>query len=473
MVSTITLAREMLIALEQDIIADRNGTAPSPYDFGGYRSATVPVGISNPSQLSLNRGGQILQFLAGYYTAETSGIYKNRIANAAADVYNVFASRPVITSYTVPSSGTSPNVETNGHFVNDPSGALFLLGLMMLDKQGVLDHTHFKTYAVHTTNYIRGTVIPRIAMKANRALYYFDSEKASIPQLLTGTNYTWGTQKMPLAGLNGPCIMSATLSLYSKLYGDTTHSKAYTDAYNLLRLVGTKYSNTYDASNNLVSPTYSGQYPGSKMCVPIGHNMHSRGAFPSIGYNTFVAMAMVIQAFAEKCNTSSTFSNLASLTDNHPLHIDALKIVNYYRDRVATDGELFELGAHRNYAGNASRFRADWKADLVRRGLTDAQAEASFKGSGQFDVLVDPNKYLGRGGYSYLFTWVMPTHSFFDRLADAYDASTGKRMPHINYDTYGTSTPVAKAFAAVGDGVSVRVAAGLGMAMIQGLTSIR
>lgn len=67
----------------------------------------------------------------------------------------------------------------------------------------------------------------------------------------------------------------------------------------------------------------------------------------------------------------------------------------------------------------------------------------------------------------------MPEHSFFTHLADNFEPSKGKRYPHIDYSVVGANASVAQGFAATGEAVAVRVAAGLGLSMLQGSTTIR
>lgn len=462
------VALDFLTKLEADLVAHKTGGACSIYEFAGYKNGK-PVGITKTINISLNRGGQILQFLAGYFTATTDSALKSRIAKATAEVYNVFAARPIITVYAEPDYTKDTDIETNGHFPADPSGGFFFLGMMMIDKQGVIDHPSFTQYSNGSTSYIRNTVVPRIALKANRCVYLFDNEKFITPSLKKDPSYTWATQKVAPQGLNGTCLMLSLLSLYSKMYNVPAYSQAYTDAFGIMRRVTTEFSNSYDSAGNLLTTTQAGQHPGASMVVPIGAPLQSRGPFPSIGYTSIVGLAYVIQAFAERATTSSKFSDMKTTIANHPLYIDALKIVNYYRDRVKADGELFQIGAHRNYAGSALRFKEDWNNDIYRR----IGGYVQFNGSGQFDKLNDINEYPGRGGYSYTLAWINPTHSFFDELATAYAPSKGGRAPYIDHARAGSGKTVAQGFAATHEAVSARVAAGIGYGMMHGLTTVK
>lgn len=461
------VALDVLEKLEFDLLAHQNKTAPSIYKFAGYENGVTPVGISKTINVSLNRGGQILQFLAGYYTSTSNTDTKSRIAKAAAQVLNIFGSRKVFTTYfgsTIHTAAMVPNIENNGFFPKDPSGALTFIGLMMLDKQGVLNNPSFAAYSNVTPAYIRSTQIPRQADKVWRACYWFNSEKAHIQTNLTKGPSVWATQNIPQEGLNGMAMHLSALSLYSKMYGVSTYSQAYTDAYNLFRRITTLFSNSYDASGNQLTTTAAGQHSGAVMCIPIGNPTHSRGPFPSVGYNAFVGLSYGLQALAERATTSTTFTNMATTISGHPLQVDALKILNYYRDRVVADGELFELGAHRNFPGSAKRFRDLWQADLQSRGIN-----AAFTGSGLFDELVDPYAHPGSGSYAYPLTAIFPTHTLFDKIASAY---ANKSLPHIDFSKVGYGSTVAQAFCSTSEAASSRVAAGLGFGLVNGLTTI-
>ena len=101
MVPTTVLVEDMLVKLEEDLKVVNtvtSGTNSTIYNFAGYRNGQ-PVGISKTALVSLTRGGQIFQFLAGYYTSTNDSAIKNRIAIAAGKVYNVFRNRPVFSSY--------------------------------------------------------------------------------------------------------------------------------------------------------------------------------------------------------------------------------------------------------------------------------------------------------------------------------------------------------------------------------------
>lgn len=476
MALTKDLALEFLGKLEDDLkVVDvkvgAGVTNASIYNFAGYRDGQA-VGISRTAILSLNRGGQILQFLAGFYTATTDVAIKNRIGKATAQVYNVFAKRAVFTVIGGNTDESDANFPTTGQFGKDPSGASMFIGLMMIDKQGVLGNSEFASNCIHTATYVRGTQIPRQAIKMNQALL---NDQVTVNSLVNGENYTWATQKMAKLALNGTAMVLAGLSLYYKLYNVADYSTHYTQSYKLFRNVGTKFGTTYDSAGVEVPVTVAGASAGTKLCVAVGGNEQSRGAFPSVGYNAFVAMAMTLQAFAEKATTASTFSNLATAVANHPLQIDALKIVNYYRDRIASDGFAYELGAHRNFAYDAKRMRDSWKADLMSRlSLTADQAEAKFLPQAQFDYLLEKSNNKGMSGYTYGLMWVMPTHSVFTKLSDsfAYPAS-GKTTLDIDYSKVGSSASVAQAFASTGEASAVRIASGLGIALIQGVTDIK
>lgn len=461
------VALDLLTKLEADLQAHKTGGAASIYEFAGTKNGER-IGMSRTVNRTLNRAGQVLQYLAGYFTSTTDSALKARIAKATAEVYNIYASQPIITVYAEPDYTKDTDIETNGHFPADPSGGFFFLGMMMIDKQGVIDHPSFAQYSAGSASYVRGTVIPRLALKANRCVYLFDNEKKITPSLKNDAGYTWYTQKIAPQGLNGTCLMLSLLSLYSKLYNVPAYNQAYLDAFGIMRRVTTDFSTTYDAAGNPLTTTQAGQHPGTNMCVPIGAPLQSRGAFPSIGYTSIVGLAYVLQAFAERANTSHKFSDMRNVIDGHPLYIDALKIVNYYRDRVKADGELFQIGAHRNYGGDATRFKDDWRNDIYRR----INMYVQFNGSGQFDKLADINEYPGRGGYSYTMAWINPTHSFFSELEKAYAPSKGGRAPYIDHARAGSGKTVAQGFAATHEAASARVAVGIGVGMMFGLTTV-
>lgn len=469
--SAATLAEEFLVSIEKDIAAHQNKTAPSVYAFGGVLNGS-PVGISKTAQVSLNRGGQILQFLAGYFTSTTNTTTKSRIAKAAAQVYNVFAQRLVCTAID-PVATTKPDIEVNGQFGNDPSGATFLVGLMMIDKQGVTAHSSFTGNSIHSQAYVRDTMIKRIARKANQAIV---NDTGTLNTLLSGANYVWVNQKMAKEALNGTSMNIAAISLYGKMYGETAYNTAYTNSYNLHRLVATKYGSTFSGTSTTpIEVTTAGSNAGTNLSLAIGGNDQGRGAFPSIGYNSFVAMGMMLQALAEKATTSTTFTNFQSLVSGHVLHTDALKILNYYRDRVNADSFIYELGAHRNAGLDASRFRTDWKKALVAQGYTEAYAEQTLTlANSGFDALLVKSAYPGQAGYAYGLMWVMPTHTLFSNIASKYAYGTsGKTYLDVDYSKVGSSAPVAQALAATGEAAAVRIIAGIGIGLINGLTTVQ
>lgn len=466
MASTQTVALDFLTKLEADLNAHNNGGTASIYNFAGYVGGQ-PAGITKTNHISLNRGGQILQFLAGYYTSTADASIRARIATAAGKVYKIFNGRPVFTSTNFVGDTHGANFATSGQFPNDPSGPLMALGLMMIDKQGVIDHANFSTAAGVTAATVRTVQIPKQAKRLNAAL---DIDSFLVPSLRNGDSYTWATQKMAKYALNGTALTIAVLSLYVKMYGDNTYVSRYTDSYYLLRNVSTKFGTTFTAGTTTVlSATAAGQNSGAALCLAIGGEAQSRGAFPSVGYNAIVGLALSLQAFAEKVTTSTKFNQMQTLINGHVLQIDALKIQNYYRDRVASDGFLFELGAHRNFAGDASRFKEDWRADLIKRGHTNV----NFAGSAQFDVLLTKSTYPGMTSYSYSMMWTLPTHSLYTNIANkfAYGAS-GKTSNDINWSAVGSSASVAQAFAAAGEPAMGRVVSGLGALLMNGVTTI-
>ena len=469
MASTTALAHDFLLKLEADlkvVNTPTTGTNASIYNFAGYRNGQA-VGISRTATLGLNRGGQILQFLAGYFTQTTDVSIKNRIGKASAEVYNVFNSRPVFSNGVLYSD--AKNFETTGQFDTAPSSSLIFLGLMMIDKQGVIDNVEFARHCSDSASFIRNTQLPRQASKLNRAL---DNASSVTTELMRGGNHIWFTQKMATLAINGQTLALATMSLYNKLYKASTYVGRYAQSYTLNRYVATKWGTTYNSAGDEVNVTTPGASPGTKLCLAIGGNQQGRGAFPSIGYNGLVAMAMTLQAFAERTTSTSTFSSLKTAVENHPLQIDALKILNYYRDRIVADGATYELGAHRNFPGDASRIRGSWKTELMRQGLSAAGAESTLVGQAQFDYLLDKSNNPGMGGYSYTMMWVLSTHSVFNKLATAYSPNSGKSSLDIDYSKVGNSASVAQAFAATGEAAACRVVSGLGIALIQGVTTI-
>jgi len=472
MISTTVLVEDMLVKLEEDLKVVKTVTSEtnsSIYNFAGYRNGQ-PVGISKTALVSLNRGGQLFQFLAGYYTRATDINIKNRIAVVAAKVYNVFSARPVFSSCELHDDGAS--YETSGQFTTDPSGPLMLLGLMMIDKQGILDNPNFDSNCVSQESFIREIQIPRQALKLDRALKNDDS---ILNSFASGTNFVWHNQKMAKVGVNGIAMSLATISLYNKMYGIAAYATRYIQSYNALRLISTNYGSTYNTEGTLVTTTSAGQFPGTRLCLAVGGDDQSRGAFPSIGYNSLVVMALTLQAFAEKANTYSRFSDLKDAIQSHPLQTDALKILDYYDNRFGKDGYLYELGAPNNEAFDASQYRDAWKAHMQSKfpNLTDIQIEVKFDLSGQFDQLISKSIHPGQAGYSYLFMWSMYNHAIFNKLATYYaPEAIGKTSLDIDYSNVGTSASVSQAFAATSEAVAVRVASGLGIALIQDVSTV-
>lgn len=475
MASITTVSLDFLEKLESDlkIVNNKNGI-PSHYRFAGYVNGS-PVGITRTAtaQLGLNRGGQILQFLAGFYTTTTDASVKARIAKASAQVYNVFASNKILTSPTL-----TGEYKDTGMIALDPSAPSLLLGFMMLDKQGILDDSNFTSNCITATSYIRSMHIPRVAMKINQGLTSAKGD-GGFQSMMAGENYRWetGEQNVATRAVNGISMGLGVMSLYSKMYNVSTYSYRYSESYDFHRFVATKWGTTYDSAGNEVKVTTSGSYAGTRLCLPTGGHLQTRGAFPSVGYSAFVAMAMELQAFAEIANTASDFSDINSVSTSHPLHIDALKILNYYRDRMSADGKLYELGAHRNYAGDASRFRDAWKADLVRRqpDKTSTSIENEFvNGSAGFDHLIKRESNPAMTAYAYSLMWVNPNHTLFTNIANkfAYPA-TGKDYLEIDYSKVGSSATMAQAFASTGEAAGTRVLSGLGIGMIKGLTNVQ
>lgn len=468
-ITTTALALEFLTKLESDLQAHNTGGQASIYKFAGYDNGTA-VGITRTAQVNLNRGGQMFQFLAGYFTSTSDSTIKGRIAKATAQIYNIFASRPVFSNGTAYEDMTK--YETTGQFKIDPSAPSMLLGLMMIDKQGVTAHSQFTGTAVHNASYIRSTMIPRIVMKINKV---FLNEPSYLNILVKGDNYTWANQKMALLSINNAAMGLGTISLFGKLYSEDYYEDRSDESYKFHRLIATKYGSTFQGlSETPINVTTSGASAGTNLSVAIGGNEQGRGAFPSIGYNAFVALGMILQAFAERATSSSTFSDLKSSVSGHPLYIDALKIQNYYRDRVAEDGFLYELGAHRNAGGDAIRFRGDWKKALLSQGLTESEANSTLKGGSQFDVLSEKSNYPGQAGYAYGLMWVNPTHTLFSNIATEYRYGvTGKTHDDVDYSKVGSSASVTQALASTGEASAIRIASGLGIALIQGVSEVK
>lgn len=466
MASTQTVALDFLTKLEADLNAHDTGGTPSIYNFGGKRNG-VAVGISRVEQLSLNRGGQIFQFLAGYYSASsTTAAIKARIATAAGKVYKVFNARPVFNSTNWSGNKDGTTFSTTGQFGSDPSGASMMLGLMMLDKQGVIDHANFAAVSTTPTAYIRSHQIPRQAIRLNVALNF---EPEVTNSLVSGLNYTWDNkfQKMAQYSINGTIICLAVLSLYSKMYGIADYNTRHTQCNTIANNIATRFGNTYvNGTNTTVSS--SGQYPGSVLCLPIGGHQQSRGAFPSVGYNSFIAQALSLHALAEVANTSTKFTQMQSLITNNSHQIDALKIQNYYRDRVAADSRLYELGAHGNAGGSAKDYRSAWYTNLQGR----VTPMPSFTAASQFDVLTTDANYPGSTAYSYTMMWTLPTHSLYSNIASKFTPTSGQPLILVNWGAVGTSASTAQALAAAGEPAAVRVIAGLGSLLMNNVTTI-
>lgn len=497
MASVQAVKEELLSAMESDFEIEyqfvRNGkarTQSSPYKFAGLNESGAAVGISGTAMVSLNRLGQDLLFLAAAFEKGTTA-EKSRIATLVGKVYFIFGRRPFFTNT---SKGNQYNYPVSGQFGLDPSGPLAVLGMMAIDKSKVIDHANFVTYSGYTAAWVRSTLMVRMGNKLNWAADELEEKNtdgtAKFPYWASGDatspkkNLTWAGQKLAKFSVNGIVMVYSVIALYKKLYNPT--STLFTTRYNqsvlLHNNIAKDYGTTFDSSGNVVD-AYTTNTTGMSLSLAIGSGTSSRGMFTSCGYNAYVGLALMIQGLAEVATTSTSIGQMVTLS-NTARGIDALKIMNYYRDRIANDGRAYELGAHYNRAGDASRFIEDAAAfTWTNEGKAGSYASQSESVKTEYKIskgFIDgPNRtalaaefarmveqgdatiYKGQGAYLYPLAFVLPNHSLFSRIGSAYAQSSGKASWEVDWSNGSISTATALATTSPGGGTAERVVAGL------------
>lgn len=388
-----------------------------------------------------------------------SGIYVNgntqereRAATIAGEAYKLLYSKDLISWKKIGAVGAGIS-STDAQLLKEarlphPGSGTLLKSLIGVDIAGIFDD---KTFVSHSGQ-SQSRVSSRLGIHhlAQRAAISYPENTLRINSLYTTSmksreHKTWNGQKISAMSINGDFVTISAILLYLSKYTNSYFEGLKLGSYNdylnsfngIAKHISTTAGTTYQKGAT-VNAMYQGQYPGSSLCLPIGGYSHTgalRAAFPSSGYNSLVAEYLVVGAIAKKIKSGQggVLRTLQASVSNEPETIDALKILNYYRDRVKADGRLYDLGAPLNKSGSALRYFDDWSSFISVSSQKEDRPGATNLAQ------TSPQQSTA---YIFSGALVLPTHSLFTECSNAFDQTSASP---VEYMARNSESPAALA----------------------------